>query len=76
MKLVKQLFAASRVKSNRLILAAVSLVVAFVCGCAGGRQVPLRVGITPDYPPMVFKYNGQIAGAEVDMGRALAGQLK
>ena len=75
MKFIKRLFPASRIKSNSLAFLAVSLVVAFTCGCAGSRQAPLRVGITPDYPPMVFKYNGQIAGAEVEFGRALGGQL-
>lgn len=75
MKFIKPLFPASRIKSNSCLLAAVCFVVAFAWGCAGGRQAPLRIGITPDYPPMAFKYNGQIAGAEVDFGRALGGEL-
>jgi len=75
MKFIQLLFPTHRIKFNGILLSALSLIVALGSGCAGSRQAPLRVGITPDYPPMVFKYNGQIAGAEVDMGRELAGQL-
>jgi ABC-type amino acid transport substrate-binding protein len=32
---------------------------------------PLRVGITPDYPPMIFKLNEEIRGAEADFARRL-----
>jgi ABC-type amino acid transport substrate-binding protein len=75
MKFIKQLLPASRVKTNSFVLAVSSMLLLFGTGCAGTRQAPLRVGITPDYPPLVFKYNGQIAGVEVDFGRALGGQL-
>ena len=75
MKFIKRFLPASHLKSNCVLPAVLSLLLAFGSGCAGTRQAPLRVGITPDYPPLVFKYNGQIAGAEVDFGRALGGQL-
>lgn len=33
---------------------------------------PLRVGISPDYPPLIFKKGSQITGFEVEMAMALA----
>jgi ABC-type amino acid transport substrate-binding protein len=75
MKFIKRLFPTSHLKSDCLLLAGVSILLVFGSGCAGTRQASLRVGITPDYPPLVFKYNGQVIGAEVDFGRALGGQL-
>jgi ABC-type amino acid transport substrate-binding protein len=75
MKFIKRLFPAYGVKSNCFILAALSVLLLFSAGCAGTKQGALRVGITPDYPPLVFKYNDQIAGAEVDFGQALGGEL-
>lgn len=75
MKFIEQFLTAIQFRLNWLLLAFCSVLLTFACGCAGTRQAPLRVGITPDYPPLVFKYNGQIAGAEVDFGRALGGQL-
>lgn len=32
---------------------------------------PLRVGITPNYPPVAFAENGVLKGVEVDLARAL-----
>jgi ABC-type amino acid transport substrate-binding protein len=50
------------------------------CGTLGSPSreaaAPLRVGVSPDYPPMVFMQSGKVAGAEVDLavllGRALS----
>jgi len=36
---------------------------------------PLRVGITPNYPPMIFKQRGRTLGAEADFARQLAREL-
>lgn len=36
---------------------------------------PLRVGITTDYPPVIFKTGNQILGIEADLARRLAAQL-
>jgi ABC-type amino acid transport substrate-binding protein len=50
-------------------------------GCATSRdsQVPgpdlLRVGITPDYPPIIFKQNEEIRGAEADFAQRLGQAL-
>ena len=75
MKFIQRLFPANHRGATGVLPAVFSLLLAFGTGCAGTRQAPIRVGITPDYPPLVFKYNGQIAGAEVDFGRMLGGQL-
>jgi ABC-type amino acid transport substrate-binding protein len=36
---------------------------------------PLRVGVTPDTPPMVFKQGGEVVGVEADFARQLAQDL-
>ncbi len=36
---------------------------------------PLRVGITPDYPPMIFKQDDKVTGAEADLALRLAEKL-
>ncbi len=56
---------------------------ALVPACAGappGTQMPpdsaiLRVGVSPQSPPMVFKQGGQIVGAEPELAQALAGAM-
>lgn len=35
----------------------------------------LRVGVSPDAPPLIFKQNGEIVGLEADMAAALATHL-
>ena len=35
----------------------------------------LRIGITPNYPPVIFKENGAIAGIEADMADRLSTEL-
>ena len=61
-----------------------SLVVAAFFGCTtaslpGGEQSdglpPLRVGITPDFPPLIFKQGDQVAGIEVELARMLGEEL-
>jgi len=36
---------------------------------------PLRVGVTPNAPPIIFEKGGEVVGLEADLGRALAGEL-
>ena len=36
---------------------------------------PLRVGVSPEFPPMVFKQGKSLAGVEIDMARALGERL-
>lgn len=63
---------------------AVILLIAAVCAGAlysesqAGEQprvVPLRVGITPNYPPMIFKLGVEITGLEADLARLLGKEL-
>jgi len=54
---------------------ALAVVLAGATGCTTTRQSPLRVGITPDYPPLVFEQGDGFAGAEIDLAGALGAQL-
>ncbi|HTR42390.1 MAG TPA: transporter substrate-binding domain-containing protein [Pseudomonadales bacterium] len=54
-------------------LLAFSLVVALGDPPAG--PAPLKVGVTPHFPPMVYKENGTLAGVEVDFAKALGKEL-
>jgi ABC-type amino acid transport substrate-binding protein len=40
-----------------------------------GEAAPLRVGITPVFPPMIFKEGGKIVGVEADFAKALGQEL-
>ncbi len=37
---------------------------------------PLRLGITPEFPPMIFLSGGRVAGVEVDLARLLGQRLE
>jgi polar amino acid transport system substrate-binding protein len=39
------------------------------------KKNKLRIGITPNYPPMIFKLNGKISGVEADLAKGLAKEL-
>lgn len=54
--------------------------VLLVAGCATpsdspSRSTTLRIGVTPDYPPMVFMEDGQVQGAEIDFALMLGKEL-
>ena len=36
---------------------------------------PLRIAVTPNFPPMIYKENGKLVGAEVDFAEALGAEL-
>ncbi|MGE5893334.1 MAG: transporter substrate-binding domain-containing protein [bacterium] len=36
---------------------------------------PLRVGVTPNYPPMIFKLGDKVSGVEAEMAQKLGGSL-
>ena len=40
-----------------------------------GEKSPLRVGITPNYPPMIFRLNEKITGVEADFAMRLGREL-
>ena len=61
------------------------LLVAFI-GCStttdmatgdkrGIQPLPLRVGVTPDFPPVIFKQAGKLAGVEFDLAHLLSKEL-
>jgi len=41
----------------------------------GTQALPLRVGISPDYPPLAFRHDGTVAGIEPDFARLAAAEL-
>lgn len=52
----------------------------FSCGCAASKlkepaPIPLRVGVFPYYPPMIFKQGDNIKGVEADLALRLAKTL-
>ena len=60
------------------------LVLTLGVGCLGmgltalsvaAQEVPLMVGITPDYPPLIFRQGESFAGIEVDLARKLGKEL-
>ena len=56
------------------------LLVTLLAGCAAlqppSQENVLRIGITPNYPPLIFKSGEEIKGAEADFGNLLAKELK
>lgn len=56
------------------------LFVVMLTGCVAvqpaSREGVLRIGITPDYPPLIFKAGEEIKGAEADFGNLLAKGLQ
>jgi ABC-type amino acid transport substrate-binding protein len=66
-----------------LMIIIFSIVLLGLGGCAangvktGQAPVnPILVGVTPNYPPVIFKKNEQITGLEADLARRLAAELK
>jgi ABC-type amino acid transport substrate-binding protein len=65
----------------------VAIAVTMLCGCAirdGGLAASgngtsdagvLRVGVTPNYPPIIFEQAGRITGLEVELAKRVAGAL-
>jgi len=56
------------------------IVVAGLAGCStmdegSSRRGPLLVGVSPDYPPVVFKEADSIVGVESDLAHLMAGEL-
>jgi len=54
----------------------------FFFGCATIHETaklenePVRVGVTPNYPPIIFKTDGRLSGAEVDLAQLLGEALR
>ncbi|MDF3128225.1 transporter substrate-binding domain-containing protein [Kiritimatiellaeota bacterium B1221] len=51
----------------------------FLTGCVSSTPAPdpgkLRVGVSPDSPPLIFKQAGQISGVEADFARKISKEL-
>jgi len=72
--------------SRSCTLATLVLALLLACGCTGTREStrqeepapapePLRVGITPDYPPLIFQIDGKVTGVESDLAQRVARSL-
>lgn len=66
-----------RYRSGQLLLAlSLSLVVAAGCRSIQLASVStLRIGVTEDNPPLIYRQKGHWNGVEADLGRALAARL-
>ena len=57
--------------------AAAALALALAAGCAAPREaLPLRVGLSPTYPPICMTDGSKPVGLEVDFAQALAAELQ
>jgi polar amino acid transport system substrate-binding protein len=54
---------------------AVALALAVSSTARAEEPPPLRVGMSPNYPPLAFKENGHLKGIEVDFAKRLGGAL-
>ncbi|MCP4906634.1 MAG: transporter substrate-binding domain-containing protein [bacterium] len=57
-----------------------TLLLSMAGGCLGSgplfdRRPPLRVGVSPDYPPVIFEIDGEIVGIEGDLARMVGEAL-
>jgi ABC-type amino acid transport substrate-binding protein len=70
-----------RFSRRKLFLTLPALAAGYLAGAAvaaeiqTGGSAPLRVGVSPTFPPMVFKQGKELVGAEVDLARALGEKL-
>jgi ABC-type amino acid transport substrate-binding protein len=60
-----------------IILTLITLLFSSYAGAEGSGAKPavLRVGVAPDYPPIIFKLNGQMTGVEADLAKKLAQKI-
>jgi ABC-type amino acid transport substrate-binding protein len=58
-----------------LIVLLVTLGFVFAKNCLAADPAPLKVGITPKFPPVIFRENSRIAGVEADFARAMGEAL-
>jgi len=64
-----------------IILLSISLLGLGGCAVNGVKTgqasaAPILVGVTPNYPPIIFKTNNQITGLEADLARRLGEELR
>ena len=58
-----------------ILFLSVLLFVGYEATQAAEMQKELRVGVTPDYPPVIFRQKDSIRGIEVDLARKLGGEM-
>jgi polar amino acid transport system substrate-binding protein len=63
-------------KAKIIMLALIFLAFSSCTTAQNTGPAPLRVGITPEFPPMIFLSGGWAAGVEVDLARLLGQKLK
>ena len=63
------------IKQFVLALGAGCLGIALTAGILSAQEVPLMVGITPDYPPLIFRQGESFTGIEIDLARKLGQEL-
>jgi ABC-type amino acid transport substrate-binding protein len=61
----------------KLLLPVVLVTLAAVFGqnCPAGEPTPMRVGVAPVFPPVIYKEGGKIVGIEADQAQALGAEL-
>lgn len=62
---------------TRWLLVILSMALSLLSARGGpeAEPPPLRVGVTPNFPPMIFKEGGKLSGVEVDFATALGKEL-
>ncbi len=68
---------------NKLLIGCITFItlITLIAGCAGvkdsiqEKRNPLRVGITPNHPPIIYKQDGKVVGVEADLAKKLAADL-
>jgi polar amino acid transport system substrate-binding protein len=61
--------------SRGLLLALAVCCLSLTAAHAQPTNTPLRVGVSPVFPPMIFKQGKELKGVEVELARALGAQL-
>jgi polar amino acid transport system substrate-binding protein len=67
-----------RVGAEGIRIAGVLVLCAALAGCNAfrpGREDTLRIGLTPDYPPIVYREGDALLGVEPELGRMAADAL-
>lgn len=65
----------SRMRLSVAFLLAALLLAGCATTNAPPRGKPLRVGVKPDYPPIIFDQGGLISGVEADLARMIGARL-
>jgi len=70
-----------RISMRTRVIVSAMCVAALAAGCAGspgflhGRKPALRIGVTPNYPPIVYRDEAGLQGVEIELGEMAARAL-